>query len=80
MAHGRLLKPSQWLLTLGSLALLSPTSALAQGKPHTGGVQALYATQAEAEKAAKEHFHCTGAHRMGNQWMPCSKHTNQPKH
>ncbi len=38
------------------------------------GVPALYPTQAEAEKAAKLHFNCTGAHRMGNQWMPCAKH------
>jgi len=36
-----------------------------------GGVQALYATQAEAEAAAKR-FQCTGTHRMGNQWMPCA--------
>ncbi|MFM7676953.1 MAG: DUF3721 domain-containing protein [Synechococcus sp.] len=34
----------------------------------------MYATQAEAEKAAKLHFNCTGAHRMGDQWMPCAKH------
>ena len=34
----------------------------------------MYATQAEAEKAAKLHFNCTGAHKMGNQWMPCAQH------
>jgi hypothetical protein len=34
----------------------------------------MYATQAEAEKAAKLHFNCTGAHKMGEQWMPCAKH------
>jgi hypothetical protein len=34
----------------------------------------MYATQAEAEKAAKLHFNCTGAHNMGNQWMPCAQH------
>ena len=28
----------------------------------------------KAEKAAKLHFNCTGAHRMGNQWMPCTEH------
>jgi hypothetical protein len=39
-----------------------------------GGVPALYPTQAEAEKAAKLHFNCTGAHKMGDQWMPCAKH------
>ena len=34
----------------------------------------MYATQAEAEKAAKLHFYCTGAHKMGSQWMPCAQH------
>ena len=34
----------------------------------------MYATQAEAEKAAKLHFNCTGAHKMGTQWMPCAQH------
>jgi hypothetical protein len=38
----------------------------------------MYATQAEAEQAAKAHFNCTGAHRMGNQWMPCSTHGTPP--
>lgn len=39
-----------------------------------GAVPALYPTQAAAEKAAKLHFNCVGAHRMGDQWMPCAKH------
>jgi hypothetical protein len=34
----------------------------------------MYATKAEAEEAAKKHFNCTGAHAMGNQWMPCATH------
>jgi hypothetical protein len=34
----------------------------------------MYATKAEAEKAAKLHFNCTGAHKTGNQWMPCAQH------
>jgi hypothetical protein len=42
---------------------------------NSGGVPALYATQAEAEEAAKQHFNCTGAHPMGNQWMPCAQHS-----
>jgi hypothetical protein len=33
----------------------------------------MYATKAEAEKAATK-FNCTGAHQMGDQWMPCAKH------
>lgn len=43
-----------------------------------GGVPAVYATRAEAEKAAKLHFHCTGAHQMGTQWMPCDTHHPAP--
>jgi hypothetical protein len=54
-------------LLLASAGLAAPAS----GK---GGVPALYPTQAEAERAAKLHFNCTGAHRMGNQWMPCASH------
>ena len=55
-----------------------PAAAWAQ---HAGlqGVPALYATKAEAEKAAK-HFHCTGAHAMGDKWMPCAKHAQAAPH
>tara|TARA_Y100001968_G_C18825776_1_gene466716 strand:- start:95 stop:343 length:249 start_codon:yes stop_codon:yes gene_type:complete len=35
--------------------------------------RALFETRAEAEKAAKD-FNCTGAHQMGNEWMPCEDH------
>ncbi|MGA0021506.1 MAG: hypothetical protein ACO3GW_05010 [Vulcanococcus sp.] len=56
-----------WIATgfqlLGAVALANPN-----------GVPALYDTKAEAEAAAKKHFNCTGAHQMGNQWMPCDKH------
>ena len=34
---------------------------------------ALFDTRKEALKAAKS-FNCTGAHKMGNKWMPCSTH------
>ena len=34
---------------------------------------ALFETKAEAEKAAKD-FNCTGAHKMGDKWMPCTSH------
>jgi hypothetical protein len=34
----------------------------------------MYSTKAEAEAAAKKHFNCTGAHPMGQQWMPCAQH------
>jgi hypothetical protein len=38
-----------------------------------GGVQAVFATQQEAEAAAPR-FGCKGAHRMGNVWMACASH------
>ena len=34
---------------------------------------ALFDTKREAQKAAKS-FNCTGAHKMGNKWMPCATH------
>lgn len=56
----------------GVLSGLKTGQAFAQ---HTSGgpQKALFDTQAEAEAAAR-HFNCTGAHRMGNQWMPCASH------
>jgi len=62
-------------LLLLTAALLLPPTALAEPTGSSGGVQALYPTKAAAEKAAKD-FHCTGAHQMGDQWMPCTKHTD----
>ncbi len=38
-----------------------------------GGTKAMFATKAEAEAAAKQ-FHCQGAHKMGEMWMPCASH------
>jgi len=37
------------------------------------GMQALFNTKSAAEKAAKK-FGCSGAHKMGKKWMPCSIH------
>ena len=37
------------------------------------GTKSFFSTKAEAEKAAK-HFNCTGAHKMGEKWMPCKSH------
>jgi hypothetical protein len=54
--------------------LLFSAAGLAAPVTGSGSVPAMYATQAEAEKAAKLHFNCTGAHTMGNQWMPCAQH------
>ncbi len=56
----------------GVLAGLSEASVMAKHAGH-GAQQAVFATKAEAEAAAK-HFNCKGAHRMGNQWMPCASH------
>ncbi|MFY9250063.1 MAG: DUF3721 domain-containing protein [Vulcanococcus sp.] len=55
------------------LTLAIPDPAGAEGVP------ALYPTREAAEQAAKEHFNCSGAHRMGNQWMPCEKHPSGNK-
>jgi len=61
--------PARAAAAIGANLLFS-----AAGLAGSGGVPAMYATQAEAEKAAKLHFNCTGAHKMGDQWMPCAQH------
>ncbi len=65
--------PSTWAArttaAIGANLLMSAASLAG-----SGGVPAFYPTQADAEKAAKLHFNCTGAHKMGNHWMPCAKH------
>ncbi len=43
------------------------------------GVPALFNTKEEAEDAAK-HFNCTGAHKMGEEWMPCKQHGHHEHH
>jgi len=60
-------------LLIAALTTISfPAIASAGQTPHEA-LPALYPTKAEAEKAAPK-FHCTGAHPMGDQWMPCTKH------
>jgi len=71
-ARGIPAKPIQGLLVAVGLAVLPLLGGGALA--NTTAVPAVYATKAEAETAAREHFNCTGAHPMGNQWMPCSKH------
>jgi hypothetical protein len=68
------------LLLLAVAAMGAPLVAAAAPASSAAdkGVPALYATRAEAETAAKLHFHCTGAHKMGNQWMPCADHSGSP--
>jgi len=39
----------------------------------SSSTRALFDTREEAAKAAKN-FNCTGAHKMGNKWMPCKSH------
>ena len=60
-------------VAIGAHLLLAP-AGLAAPASGPAGVASLYPTQAEAEKAAKLHFNCTGAHKMGSQWMPCADH------
>ena len=78
------------LAALAALTLVGAQSARAHhvpGDDHTGTLlsgqsttkttaqakKAMFSTQAEAEAAAPG-FNCKGAHKMGNQWMPCSSH------
>ena len=37
----------------------------------------IFDTKAEAEKAARK-FNCEGAHQMGDKWMPCNSHEENP--
>ena len=41
----------------------------------SSSTRALFDTREEAAKAAKN-FNCTGAHKMGNKWMPCKSHSD----
>ena len=43
------------------------------GNSQKSGIHALFETKVEAEKAAKN-FNCSGAHKMGEKWMPCKNH------
>ncbi|MEB3261245.1 MAG: DUF3721 domain-containing protein [Cyanobacteriota bacterium] len=76
----RLQVPALVLLALGAISSTPGgalvTTAVAQTKPANSPIPATYATRAEAEKAAKEHFQCTGAHQMGQHWMPCAQHSH----
>lgn len=70
------------ILSLPSLVLVSvlvPGEVLAQKAASGTAVPATYATKAEAEKAAKL-YHCTGAHQMGDKWMPCERHGDAHSH
>jgi hypothetical protein len=58
----------------GVLSVVACSTFGAKAQANSGAVPGMYATKAEAETAAKQHFNCTGAHQMGNQWMPCTTH------
>lgn len=58
----------------GALSVAASTTLGTYAQANSGGAPAMYATKAEAEAAAKQHFNCTGAHQMGNKWMPCATH------
>lgn len=60
-------------LLLSALAFACLPSVASAQHSNQGAMPALFSTKAEAEKAASK-FHCTGAHQMGDKWMPCSKH------
>ncbi|WP_411875938.1 hypothetical protein [Vulcanococcus limneticus] len=61
------------LTAVGGLMVgLCAGSASAQHSEQ-GAKKAMFKTKAEAEAAAKS-FNCQGAHKMGNQWMPCASH------
>lgn len=60
-------------LLLSVLTLVALPSIACAQHSNQGAMPAMYATKAEAEKAATK-FNCTGAHQMGDQWMPCAKH------
>ena len=66
------------LLFVALAAAAHPSVACAQHS-NSGAVPALYTTKAEAEKAAAK-FNCTGAHPMGDQWMPCATHPQTKPH
>jgi hypothetical protein len=70
--------PSLKSVAIGIGILATPLAWNPAGQAAPAAVPAVYATQAEAEKAAKLHFNCSGAHKMGNQWMPCAAHGTAP--
>lgn len=66
-------------LLFSALAFTWLPSLVSAQSTNEGAVPALYATMAEAEKAASQ-FNCTGAHQMGDHWMPCAKHGDTKTH
>tara|TARA_Y100001968_G_scaffold87702_1_gene78694 strand:- start:55 stop:315 length:261 start_codon:yes stop_codon:yes gene_type:complete len=63
------LKPIVYIVAMSLSFSLIACSTNAESKK----TRALFDTRKEAEKAAKD-FNCTGAHKMGEKWMPCKSH------
>ena len=63
------LKPivSVLVMTISFSIMGCPTNS------ESSSTRALFDTREEAAKAAKN-LNCTGAHKMGNKWMPCKSH------
>ena len=59
------------LISACALVLIGATVNAQHDQPK----QAMFKTEAEA-KAAAPGFGCEGAHRMGEMWMVCVKHTD----
>ena len=66
------LKPIVYIVAMSLSFSLIACSTNAESKK----TRALFDTRKEAEKAAKD-FNCTGAHKMGEKWMPCKSHDAQ---
>ena len=65
----KILKPIvSTIIIFASFSLIGCSS-----NSQTSGSPALFDTKLDAEKAAKN-FNCTGAHKMGEKWMPCKSH------
>ena len=62
-----------------AIFFLIPLALLGCSTDSQKGTPALFNTKSEAEKAAKN-FNCTGAHKMGDKWMPCKSHRVHKKH
>ena len=58
-----------------SLAYASALLIGSSTEQKESGTPALFSTKEAAEKAAQT-FNCTGAHKMGEKWMPCEKHVD----
>ena len=63
------------MITACTLVLLGAAVNAQNDQPK----QAMFKTEAEAQAAAPG-FGCEGAHRMGEMWRVCAKHTDAKSH